>query len=81
MADAGAAVALTLIHSIHFNLRAPRRFYTTASRLLKLCGAGWQNLRPIVKIGLPLPPEKLPASMVVVCGLPLCGARSKTQPK
>jgi hypothetical protein len=25
-------------------------------------------------IGLPRPPEKLPAPMVVVCGLPLCGA-------
>jgi hypothetical protein len=25
-------------------------------------------------IGLPLPPENLPAPMVVVCGLPLCGA-------
>jgi hypothetical protein len=23
------------------------------------CGAGWQNLRPIVKIGLPLSPENL----------------------
>jgi hypothetical protein len=41
---------------------------------LKPCGAGWQNLRPIVKIGLPLPPANLPAPMVVVCGLPLCGA-------
>ena len=45
--------------TIHSNLRAPRRFYTTSSRLLKRGGAGWQNLRPIVKIGLPLSPENL----------------------
>ncbi len=28
-------------------------------------------------IGLPLPPENLPAPMVVVCGLPLCGTVSR----
>jgi hypothetical protein len=32
---------------------------------LPLCGAGWQNLRTIVKIGLPLPPEKLPVPTAV----------------
>jgi hypothetical protein len=28
--------------TIHSNLRAPRRFYTTSSKSLKRCGAGWQ---------------------------------------
>jgi primary-amine oxidase len=69
-----------LCTTVHSNLRAPRRFYTTSSRLLKRCGAGWQNLRPIVKICLPLPPEKLPAPTSVVCGSPLCGAGWQGRP-
>jgi hypothetical protein len=93
--------------TIHSNLRAPRRFYTASSKSLKrcgagwqpaadwqsaclqrlqcrrngsvvcglpLCGAGWQNLRPIVKIGLPRPTRNLPGRWLWVCGKPLCGA-------
>jgi len=44
------AADLSECTTIHSNLRAPRRFYTTSSKSLKRCGAGWQpvgNLRPI----------------------------------